>query len=122
MSNPAVDTITGILDRLKKMGLDLTNSDTSTSSNSIKSITEETSDIIVSYINSIRADVSVNRKYLESIATNISCLPAMGSIVEEQLRQLTQLVQLANRRNGILDDIYRWMDKVSKGTLKVYIN
>lgn len=63
----AVGTLTGILDKLKEMGYDL--SDTSggnTLGKGIASITEDTADLLASYLNAIRMDVSVIRTLEEA--------------------------------------------------------
>ena len=59
----ATDIITRVLDELERQGyIDKGNGDSSGSVTSgIKSITEQTADLLASYINSMRADLSVNR-------------------------------------------------------------
>ncbi len=118
----AVANITNVLEMLKKNGWDLSDSDGSGSTtNSIKNITEETADILASYINSIRLDVSVNRDNIQKIADAIVGIPEMNIVARSQLENLNQLVNLASYRNEVLDDIYSWMRNVSDGTRKVYV-
>ena len=59
----AENLATIIKDAFDIQGYDITNQDSSSSSagKSIQSITEQTADLLASYVNSIRADVSVNR-------------------------------------------------------------
>ncbi len=83
----SVSNITGILDALKKKGLDLSEDSSSSTSNSIKSITEETADLLAAYLNAIRLDVSAIRG-ME--ATKISDL---GEIQKSQLEQLRSISQ-----------------------------
>lgn len=118
----AVDTVTGLLDALKEKGLDLSENGSSSVTNSIKSITEETADLLASYVNAIRADVSVNRKNVQLIAAAVSGLPDLNTIAQSQLTQLTQLVMLANVRNERLDAMYDWMRAVTNGTKKVSVS
>ena len=82
--------------------------------NNIKGITEETADILVSYLNQCRADVSVNRVNIQKIADAVASMPEMSGIAQSQLSQLTTLVSLAQYRNGRLDDMYDWMRSVTK--------
>ena len=46
---------------MRSQGLDLSKESSSSTGSSIKSITEQTADILSGYVNSIRADLSVNR-------------------------------------------------------------
>lgn len=80
----------------------------------IKGITENTADIIASYLNAIRADVSVDRPNIQRIADAVASMPEMSGIAQSQLSQLTTLVTLAQYRNGRLDDMYDWMRSVTK--------
>lgn len=80
----------------------------------IKGITENTADIIASYLNAIRADVSVDRPNIQKIADAVASMPEISGIAQSQLSQLTTLVSLAQYRNGRLDDMYDWMRSVTK--------
>nr|DAJ99711.1 MAG TPA: Tape measure domain protein [Caudoviricetes sp.] len=80
----------------------------------IKGITENTADIIASYLNAIRADVFVDRPNIQRIADAVASMPEMSGIAQSQLSQLTTLVTLAQYRNGRLDDMYDWMRSVTK--------
>lgn len=86
----------------------------SRSGSNIKGITENTADIIASYLNAIRFDVSVDRPNIQKIADAVASMPEMSGIAQSQLSQLTTLVILAQYRNGRLDDIYDWMRSVTK--------
>ena len=86
----------------------------SRSGSNIKGITEETADILVSYVNAIRLDVSVDRPNIQKIADAVASMPEMSGIAQSQLSQLTTLVSLAQYRNGRLDDMYDWMRSVTK--------
>ena len=115
----AVENITNILDALKEKGWDLSENGTLSVSNSIKSITEDTADILASYLNSIRLDCSVNRENLRLILVAVQSVPELNNIARSQLTQLTTLVTLAEARNSKLDDMYSWMNKVTNGVLKI---
>ena len=117
--NNTIDDITGILDALKEKGWDLSENGTLSVSNSIKNITEDTADILASYLNSIRLDCSVNRENLRLILVAVQSIPEMNNIARSQLTQLTTLVTLAEARNSKLDDMYSWMNKVTNGVLKI---
>lgn len=87
----------------------------SSSRNSVKSITEETGDLIASYLNSIRlycAEDNANLKQLTELTK--SALPEISVIAKSQLTAMNQLVTLAEYRNGRLDDMYDWMRSVTR--------
>lgn len=115
----AIEGITNILDALKEKGWDLSENGTLSVSNSIKSITEDTADLLASYLNAIRLDVSVNRENLRLILVAVQSVPELNNIARSQLTQLTTLVTLAEARNSKLDDMYSWMNKVTNGVLKI---
>lgn len=123
-TNDAAENITAILERLKDMGLDLSENGDGSMTNGIKNITEETADILASYVNAIRLDVSVNRAQVKDIGELLKMrLPEMGQIQKAQLGQLTQIVMLAEARNEKLDRMMDWMNAVStSGRKKLYIS
>lgn len=83
-----VPQITGIFEAYKKMGLDLRdNGSSSSTKNSIQSITEETADILASYLNAVRLDVSVIREMQGKF------IPEMSEIAKSQLTQLNLIAQ-----------------------------
>lgn len=86
----------------------------SRSGSNTKGITENTGDIIASYLNAIKLDVSVDRPNIQKIADAVASMPEMSGIAQSQLSQLTTLVTLAQYRNGRLDDMYDWMRSVTK--------
>lgn len=115
----AIENITDILDYLKEQGWDVSENGTLSVSNSIKNITEDTADILASYLNSIRLDCSVNRENLRLILVAVQSVPELNNIARSQLTQLTTLVALAEARNSKLDDMYSWMNKVTNGVLRI---
>lgn len=82
-----VPQLTGIFDALKEKGLDLRENGSSSLTNSIKGITEETGDLFASYLNAIRLDVSVIREIQGKF------LPEMSEISKSQLTQLNLIAR-----------------------------
>lgn len=117
----SIANITSVLELLKKNGWDLSADSSGSTSNSVKTITEDTGGLIASYLNSIRLDESVNRDNIQLIADSMQSLTDMNIISKSQLSSLNQLVDLAVYRNGVLDDMYGWMKKVSMGTERVCV-
>lgn len=117
----SVDNVTGLLDELKKKGWDLSENGSLSVSNSIKGVTEETADLLASYINAIRLDVSVNRANIEQMVEAVKKIPNLTVIAQSQLTQLNTLVSLAQSRNEKLDMMYDWMKATTNGTKKISV-
>lgn len=119
----AVSATTQLLDYLKNKGLDLTENGTSSSAkNSVKSITEETADILCSYVNAIRLDVSVIR------TEQAKFYPEMSVIAKSQLTQLNTIAQNTLRNADAAERIERMFieyndnfNKVLNGTKSLKI-
>lgn len=119
----AVSTTTQLLDYLKNKGLDLTENGTSSSArNSAKSITEETADILCSYVNATRLDVSVMR------TEQAKFYPEMSVIAKSQLTQLNTIAQNTLRNADAAERIERMFieyndnfNKVLNGTKSLKI-
>lgn len=69
------------------------NGSSSSTSSSIKGLTEETGSLLASYINAIRADVSMSRDMLQQVVE--VAFPQMNVLAEQQLKQLNAIVQQA---------------------------
>lgn len=69
------------------------NGSSSSMSSSIKGLTEETGSLLASYINAIRADVSMSRDMLKQVVE--VAFPQMNVLAEQQLKQLDAIVQQA---------------------------
>lgn len=82
-----VPQLTGIFDALKEKGLDLRENGSSSMTNSNKGITEETADILASYLNAVRLDVSVIREMQGKF------IPEMSEIAKSQLTQLNLIAK-----------------------------
>lgn len=78
----------------EKVGVTLTDttgdSDKKGLSASIQGVTEDTANLLGSYLNAIRHDVSVKRELLENIAGNL--LPTISITAQAQLQQLNAIV------------------------------
>lgn len=91
---PKVPFLSDSYEKLNQMlGGSLKDSTSASSSMTISAqgLTEETGDLLASYVNAIRADVSISRGYIQSLV-EIS-IPQMNAIAESQLRQLNAIVE-----------------------------
>lgn len=79
--------ITGLFDAMKNNGFDMRENGSSSTTNSIKGITEETADLLASYLNAVRLDVSVIREMQGKF------LPEMSEIAKSQLTQLNLIAR-----------------------------
>lgn len=79
--------ITGLFDAMKNNGFDMREDGSSSTTNSIKGITEETADLLASYLNAVRLDVSVIREMQGKF------IPEMSEIAKSQLTQLNLIAQ-----------------------------
>lgn len=95
----------------------------------LQSLTENTGDLIASYINAIRADVSTQRIDVETIRDILAgALPQMSVIAEAQLQAQQQIAE-NTLRNAIAaeailkssESIHRLLSRVTAGTAKFYI-
>lgn len=118
----ATYAITKVLDYFKSQGLDLSENGTSSARNSAKSITEETADILCSYANSIRLDVSVMR------TEQAKFYPEMSVIAKSQQTQLNTIAQNTLRNADAAERIERMFieyndnfNKVLNGTKSLKI-
>lgn len=66
-------------------------SSSSTITGSAKSLTEETGSLLASYLNAIRADVSIQRELMAQLASEY--LPTTNALLEGQVVQLSQIVR-----------------------------
>lgn len=121
----SAEAITAILDRMEEKGyIRRGDSDTSSSSTSgsIKSITESTADLLASYINAIRADVSVNRGELSVYLPSFNELLRQGNVIAETQVQLqTQIASNTLRNAEAAEAIRQVMHRIETGDTKVRI-
>lgn len=85
----------------------------SSASSSIKNITESTADLLASYINAIRADVSVNRATLMQLLTVVQGQSEMPIIARAQLEQLEQIARNTNKNANFAEDIYNLLHSLA---------
>lgn len=89
VGNITVDAVTKSLDAAERQGMiERGTEKTSSASNTIKGISEQTADLLASYINAIRADVSVNRATLLNILYALQGQTEMPAVARAQLQQL----------------------------------
>ena len=83
---------------------------------SVENITEDTADLLASYVNAIRADVSLIRIDWDKTVNDL--LPKMNVIASAQLSQLTQIAANTGRNAEIVEDIYDILKGNVNGTNK----
>lgn len=112
-TDQAVGNATKLLDYLKSVGWDL--SDTADNANTlgkgIASITEDTADLLASYINAIRADVSAIRAFEERILE--SGFTDINSNLALQLTELRNISAFAERNAIAAERILEMFDSVT---------
>ena len=96
-------------------------SDGGSLSSSIKGVTENTADLIASYINAIRADVSVNRATLMQLLTIVQGQSEMPIIARAQLVQLEQIARNTGRNADAADSIYSLLRRLSPDGDKIRV-
>lgn len=118
----ATYNITKILDGLKAQGYDFSESGSGTVSNSVKNITEETADILASYLNACRADVAMIRKMQGQY------LPEMSETTKAQLVQLsaiaTNTLRTAQASESIkvsVEALSNNIERVINGVKKIHV-
>lgn len=99
--------ITGLFDAMKNNGFDMRENGSSSATNSIKSITEDTVDLLASYVNSIRLDLSVVREMQGKF------LPEMSEIAKSQLTQLNLIAQNTLRNADAAERIDRTVSELN---------
>ena len=113
--NNTVENITNILDALKEQGWDLSENGTLSVSNSIKNITEDTADILASYLNQCRADLSVVRNMHERY------YPQFSEIGNAQIIQMKAIAQNTLRNAEAAERIEMAVNSLD-GNMKAVIN
>ena len=102
-------------------GQTLKDMDTGTLANGIESITEDTADLLASYLNSVRADVSILRTYNADILKSVRNLGAMPVIARSQLEQLNVIATNTGRSAENAEMIYNILNKVTNGSLQLAV-
>jgi hypothetical protein len=94
----------------------------SSASNVISGITEEEANLGLSYLNSIRADVSVNRENISKIYQSVGVIPQMNATVRQQLATLEYIAECSMRNADAAEEIRDMFRAVTNNTKKVYVN
>lgn len=118
----ATYNITKILDGLKAQGYDFTESGSGSVSSSVKTVTEETADILASYVNAIRLDCSMIRKmqgtYLPEMSeTSKAQLTQLAMISENTLRTARASEEMRETVRALGDNV----ERVINGTKKFHV-
>ena len=118
----AAEMTEAYLEGLKKMGIDVSEESKgdNTLSKGIQSVTEDTANLLGSYLNAIRHDVSVKRSIIEKLAGED--IPKMSLIAQAQLTQLNNIASNTLRNAEAADKIYDLFNRVvDKGGNKLKI-
>ena len=111
-----------VAEAMKSLGIDPNGKSTGTGlSNTIKGVTEDTASLLASYINAIRADVSVERELFTTILPTLSVTIQQWSVLAQQ--QVTYQEQIATntmRNADAADRIYDLLNRVELGV--TYLN
>jgi hypothetical protein len=105
MKDPIVNGVTDtakMIDDIMDWDIDGKNSG---GGSSIKSISEETAGLLASYVNAIRADVSVNRVALNSILQEIVGQREMPALAQAQIAQLEIIARNTGRNADLVQEI-----------------
>lgn len=125
--NAALDQLEKVLN--EKYGLTMKDEESKSGlSAGIQSVTEDTADLLASYLNAIRADVSEQTHVLWPRLLD-DLLPQMNVIAESQLRVQIQIAE-NTMRNAVAaeaivksnDEINRLLARVTQGGAKFYIH
>lgn len=107
----AFDNIYGLLDYLKQRGVDLSDTaNSSTIGKGIQAVTEDTANLLASYINAIRADVAINRLSISKISDEN--LPGISTNLGLQLTELRNISVMAERNARASEEIRNLLDSV----------
>gem|GEM_PF-2256863 len=114
---------------VNKAGLSILNKDESSLSSNIKSITEETADIIASYINAIRADVAMNRAFIAMFIQEywISYVEQITSVhttlrnIDRNVAAMALTFSEAGKIYGMIENISNRLDKFANGVDKISV-
>lgn len=87
IGDTTVPSIVDVLEKLKARGWDLSDTNSASMSSSIKGISEATADLLASYANASRADISIIRQQLGL------ALPEFNMTARAQLQQLNAIAQ-----------------------------
>lgn len=101
--NAAMDMIEGWLKSNYGISLKETDGEKNGLSKGVQSVTESTADLLASYINAMRADVSLQREYARRIVEEV--MPTFNVLVAAQLRQLEVIADNTGRNADTAEKI-----------------
>lgn len=118
-------TITAILDAMDKQGY-ISKGDEGKKegsiSNTIKGITEDQAGLFASYINAIRADVSVNRQLLTTSLPTITLdVSRISVLAETQVAMQQQIAENTRRNADAADRIYDLLHRVAPDGQRILV-
>jgi len=90
----------------EQAGIDLKGSSSSNLGKGIQSITENTADLLASYLNAIRADVSMIRQLQQG-------MNGASALLQSQLQQLTSIAQNTLRNAEAADEIVSFLNAIT---------
>ena len=93
--------------------------ESSSVSKGITGITEETADLLASYINAVRADVSVGRVMQEKFFN--TDFPQLSAVAQAQLTQLNAIAANTSRNVELVGEIYSILSRNIKGVNKFHV-
>ena len=93
--------------------------ESSSVSKGIAGVTEETADLLASYINAVRADVSVGRVMQEKFFN--TDFPQLSAVAQAQLTQLNAIAANTSRNVELVGEIYSILSRNIKGVNKFHV-
>lgn len=116
---------TVLAEAFKIEGYDIVNGakgSSSSTGSSIKSVSETTADLLASYINAIRADVSVDRSMIALYYPQfLNAMSQNNTIANAQLEQLRMVVQNTNRNAEAAEMIYEILHSSQTGARRLEV-
>lgn len=103
-----------------KHGFNVFEKDTNTPTlgKSVQSLTEDTGNLVASYLNATRADVSIIKMHVEKFLNET--YPSVNLMAESQLQQLTLIANNTGRNAGLVEEIRDMINiVVDKGGRKI---
>lgn len=114
-----------LADAFKLEGYDIVNGSQgsgSSSTNTVKGMSEGTADVIVGYINAIRADVSVNRTMIANYYPQfLSSMQRGNTIADSQLAQLRTIVENTRQNREFVERIYNILHGVAPDGMRIQV-
>ena len=115
-----LDTLETVLNNHDYSMKDIDDASKSGLSKGIQSVTEDTASLLASYINAIRAEVSIKRTLLERLIAED--IPQISVLAQAQLTQLNNIAANTLRNADAADRIYELFNRViDKGSNKIKI-